>query len=810
MHRPETVLRYATVVLQRALARLLGDPPRRTARPVTAPRRTTSQPQRSPAPDAARLDPPERPSTQTTSADIAVAVGMFASLAVVGVVAPASASGRRAAASSPSAPIPATSRPSRGAPPFDAAPPGRPAPATLAQLALSPTSGMPGLIPAPQRAAPDAAADRTVWRAPEIKVLPPRGAHPDKRAPSTLWQTAPTDPGADWMSARRATPRPAHREPSSEARRHPELAGLARRYAHPELAGLAVARRLGDLIGIPAERGAAALGRAPLDGAALDQAVIAAAASVAASAPTPLADPDLVDVAHPAATGAAAARRGTVRTLIEGHDVADAVADEGPAGVRLESLAVVAAPHHTLDLERARIASSRAVAVLRGPTRRAERSIASGVAMLVVVLSLVGYSPLAPASAGTGNVGREASAPIRIAVGAFAGGAAPLQEVDGDTEPETALLAEAEPVDRTSAAISSVDLMPVETSAPEAPTVPSDSGVPLADRFMPDEEPQSGTGAVGPFNADGTLVKPVAVDTSIPDGKEQLRTYKIKRGDTATAIAKKFKLTTATVIWSNKLEDAAVLKVGASLVIPPVNGLVHVVQDGDTLSRIARRFNVDFERIMEANDLTETTVYLGQTLIIPGGRGEFIGTPPAAAGTDLSADDPARLNTVTLPSRTSTTLAPHREYNGGGFTWPFPGGTISQSFHYGHYAIDIYGDYGLPIVSAADGVVVFAGWKKQRRRLAGLGVARQRAVHHVQPHVGGLRRPRPGRGSGAAGRAQRQQRLGERAALPLRGVDRPRLGRRPARQPAELPLAGLAARHRRRRGPRPRRSGIAT
>ena len=331
--------------------------------------------------------------------------------------------------------------------------------------------------------------------------------------------------------------------------------------------------------------------------------------------------------------------------------------------------------------------------------------------MLVLILSFIGYSPLAPANAGTGNVGREASTPVRIAIAAFANGNAPLQEVDGDTAPAEAALPAAEPVDRASAAVSSVDLMPVETSPPNVSSLPSDWGLPLADRYLDDEEAVGGTGTVGPFNADGTLVKPVAVDTTVPDSKEQLRTYKVKLGDTATDIAKKFKVTTATVVWSNDLVDAPVLKIGQTLVIPPVNGLVHVVQDGDTLSRIARKFNVGFERIMEANDLEETTVYLGQTLIIPGGRGEHIGTPPAAAGTDLTPDNPARRNTVTLPSRTSTTLQPRREYGGGGFAWPLPGGSISQYFHYGHYAIDIAGDYGLPVLSAADGVVVFSGWK---------------------------------------------------------------------------------------------------
>src|SRR5262245_27315696 len=36
----------------------------------------------------------------------------------------------------------------------------------------------------------------------------------------------------------------------------------------------------------------------------------------------------------------------------------------------------------------------------------------------------------------------------------------------------------------------------------------------------------------GPFLDDGTLLKPVAVDTTVPDGSELMRSYRVKSGDT--------------------------------------------------------------------------------------------------------------------------------------------------------------------------------------------------------------------------------------------------------------------------------------
>jgi murein DD-endopeptidase MepM/ murein hydrolase activator NlpD len=49
----------------------------------------------------------------------------------------------------------------------------------------------------------------------------------------------------------------------------------------------------------------------------------------------------------------------------------------------------------------------------------------------------------------------------------------------------------------------------------------------------------------------------------------------------------------------------------------------------------------------------------------------------------------------------------------GSWAWPVVGGGnyISQYFHYGHYGVDVAGDYGTPIVAPVAGHVIFAGWK---------------------------------------------------------------------------------------------------
>ena len=86
---------------------------------------------------------------------------------------------------------------------------------------------------------------------------------------------------------------------------------------------------------------------------------------------------------------------------------------------------------------------------------------------------------------------------------------------------------------------------------------------------------------------DGTLYKPVAVDTSIQTSAGMLRHYEVKEGDTLTGIASRFGVSMMTVWWANKLTTKDSLKVGQDLIIPPVNGLV-VTVEGGRHARVAR------------------------------------------------------------------------------------------------------------------------------------------------------------------------------------------------------------------------------
>lgn len=200
---------------------------------------------------------------------------------------------------------------------------------------------------------------------------------------------------------------------------------------------------------------------------------------------------------------------------------------------------------------------------------------------------------------------------------------------------------------------------------------------------------------------DGTLYKPVAVDTTVQSASSLLREYKVQAGDTLTGVASRFGVSMMTLWWANKITSKDALHVGQTLVIPPVSGLVYTVKVGDTLDTVAATNKIDAIEIMETNDLTDTNLIVGQVLVLPGAKGEPIPTPKPTKRPSSSSSGGGGGGAGVAPT-----------YNGGSWSWPVVGGGnyISQYFKYGHYGIDIAASYGSSVVAALSGTVVYAGW----------------------------------------------------------------------------------------------------
>ena len=323
-----------------------------------------------------------------------------------------------------------------------------------------------------------------------------------------------------------------------------------------------------------------------------------------------------------------------------------------------------------------------------------DRVVALAVVGILVGATAVSLSVGHPA-ASTGNTDGAGSAP-RIAVGGD------IAEPAGQTD-DTAT------GDDTSGSEGSVAF------ADPDPTTPTtdDPALGLASVAIGDVEPTSyrpAAGATvdveGPFTEDGTLVKPIAVDTTVRDGSALVKTYTVSGDETLASIAAKYGVSTMSIVWANNLKSKTDIHSGKVLRIPPVTGLIVKVTATDTLEAIAARYNVNGTDIIATNGLDDATLINGQVLVIPGAKGEAFATttkPGTKAPVQTSSGGGSSLPTVKGPST----------YKGGKFLWPVVGGGnyISQYFHYGHYAIDIAADYGSTVRAAAAGTVTFAGWK---------------------------------------------------------------------------------------------------
>jgi len=278
-----------------------------------------------------------------------------------------------------------------------------------------------------------------------------------------------------------------------------------------------------------------------------------------------------------------------------------------------------------------------------------DRALPLAIALIVVIAAGVSLAPAAPVGAAQGEAAAaEELQGVRLAIG---GGAGPV-EFDG----------------------------PIIADDPSAAGVPAD---------------------------DGTLYKPVAVDTSVKSSAEKLKHYTVQEGDTLTAIANRHGVSMLTVWWANELATRDSLRAGESLqtgldlLIPPVNGLVVTVQPGDTLDTLAAANEIDAAEIARVNELDDPNLIVGQVLILPGAEGEPVPTPkPTAKPTQK-------------PRVGSGDGGVGVAYSGGAWAWAVVGGGnyISQYFHYGHYGLDIAASYGSTVVSPIGGRVTFAGWK---------------------------------------------------------------------------------------------------
>ena len=97
---------------------------------------------------------------------------------------------------------------------------------------------------------------------------------------------------------------------------------------------------------------------------------------------------------------------------------------------------------------------------------------------------------------------------------------------------------------------------------------------------------------------------------------EKYLVYRVKNGDTLSSIGRKFGINFKIIKDFNRLRGSF-LSLKQKLIIPieKAQRFEYVVQNGDTLSSIARKFNMELERLIDINN-KKNIIYVGEKLII--------------------------------------------------------------------------------------------------------------------------------------------------------------------------------------------------
>lgn len=115
------------------------------------------------------------------------------------------------------------------------------------------------------------------------------------------------------------------------------------------------------------------------------------------------------------------------------------------------------------------------------------------------------------------------------------------------------------------------------------------------------------------------LVLIIAVAAAVLSGASPIlaQGYIIQQGDTLFSIGKKFGVSVNELKKENSL-DSDTIYPGQKLWIP--EGLVYTVKVGDTLFLIAQRYGVSYQELMSINSLSTSNIYPGQKIYITANR----------------------------------------------------------------------------------------------------------------------------------------------------------------------------------------------
>ncbi len=149
--------------------------------------------------------------------------------------------------------------------------------------------------------------------------------------------------------------------------------------------------------------------------------------------------------------------------------------------------------------------------------------------------------------------------------------------------------------------------------------------------------PQRPSGEFSEFD-DIAPLEPLPSEQTVKVAGPALETYIVKKGDSLWAVAKRYNVSLSELYAANGMDKNSVLKIGQQIQIP-VDGATakvdtvtadsyqpsgynmssenYTVKPGDTLSKIAHKYNTTVRAIKAANSKSSDVIRVGEKLVIP-------------------------------------------------------------------------------------------------------------------------------------------------------------------------------------------------
>lgn len=101
--------------------------------------------------------------------------------------------------------------------------------------------------------------------------------------------------------------------------------------------------------------------------------------------------------------------------------------------------------------------------------------------------------------------------------------------------------------------------------------------------------------------------------------KVKIHTYRVKRGDSIGALARKFGVSAATIGGSSKsIFNLDEIWVGMKLVIPSMDGILKKIKLGETLAMIANTYKISLDKIIRSNGFEDPdNIPVGRLVFLP-------------------------------------------------------------------------------------------------------------------------------------------------------------------------------------------------